>query len=47
MHLKVKLFMFFMNLFIKFPLQSEVLSSKLFRGVERHFNKVNYDTVIF
>jgi hypothetical protein len=47
MHMKVRLFMFFMNLFLKFPLQSEVLSSNLIRGVERHFNKFDYDTVIF
>jgi hypothetical protein len=37
MHLKVKLFMFFMIFFLKFPLQSEVLSSNLIRGVERYF----------
>jgi hypothetical protein len=32
-----KVFMFFMNFSLKFPLQSEVLSSNLIRGVGKHF----------
>jgi hypothetical protein len=37
MHMKVKLIIFFMNLFLKFPLQGEVLSSKLLEESRKAF----------
>jgi hypothetical protein len=47
MHMKVKLFMFFMNFLSSFRCKIKIHPLIFIKGVERHFFKVDYDIVIF